>query len=176
MKSPSFHRGQTQALLPPGVEQILGDRNELGEYTDQFRRFGPDVAVDMIAFNETDARGLVATFRGLSRRSVVISSADVYRAYGRFINLEPGPVEPTPLDENAPLRMALFPYLSQAQGTDDFVYSYDKLPVERAVLGDPDLPGTVLRLPMGSRPGRSGRPLVPLPQADGRQTAEHRAR
>jgi hypothetical protein len=26
-------------------------------------------------------------------------------------------------------------------------FSYDKLLVERAVLGDPDLPGTVLRLP-----------------------------
>jgi nucleoside-diphosphate-sugar epimerase len=30
---------------------------------------------------------------------------------------------------------------------------YDKIPVERAVLGDPDLPGTVLRLPMVNGPG-----------------------
>jgi nucleoside-diphosphate-sugar epimerase len=148
-----FHRGQTHAVLPPGVERILGDRNELGKHADQFRRYSPDVVVDMIAFTEADARGLVATFRGLSRRSVVISSADVYRAYGRFINLEPGPVEPTPLDEDAPLRLALFPYRPQAQGPDDFLYSYDKLPMERAVLGDPDLPGTVLRLPMVHGPG-----------------------
>jgi nucleoside-diphosphate-sugar epimerase len=32
-------------------------------------------------------------------------------------------------------------------------FSYDKLLVERAVLGDPDLPGTVLRLPMAHGPG-----------------------
>ena len=30
---------------------------------------------------------------------------------------------------------------------------YDKIPVERAVLGDPELPGTVLRLPMIYGPG-----------------------
>jgi nucleoside-diphosphate-sugar epimerase len=148
-----FHRGQTHAELPRGVDQILGDRNELSEHTDHFRRFKPDVVVDMIAFTETDARGLIETFRRLSRRSIVISSADVYRAYGRFINLEPGPVEPAPLVEFAPLRAALFPYRQQAKGRDDFLYTYDKLPVEKVVLGDPDLPGTVLRLPMVHGPG-----------------------
>ena len=30
---------------------------------------------------------------------------------------------------------------------------YDKIPVEREILGDPDLPGTVLRLPMVYGPG-----------------------
>lgn len=37
----------------------------------------------MIAFTERNASGLVQTFRGLARRSVVIASADVYRGYGR---------------------------------------------------------------------------------------------
>jgi nucleoside-diphosphate-sugar epimerase len=114
-----FHRGKTQAPLPSSVEQILGDRIALGTHTDQFRRFGPDVVVDMIALTEADARGLVAAFRGLAQRSVVISSADVYRAYGRFIKLEPGLVEPTPLVEDAPLRQALFPYrVEQSIDTD----------------------------------------------------------
>ena len=90
----------------------------------------------MIAYTEADALGLVETFRGLARRTVVISSADVYRAYGRFLGLEPGPIEPTPLTEEAPLRTALFPYRKQAQGPDDFFHDYDKIPVERAVLGD----------------------------------------
>ena len=107
----------------------------------------------MIAFTEADALGLVEAFRGLARRTVVISSADVYRAYGRFIGLESGPVEPTPLGEDAPLRTALFPYRQQAKGPDDFNYSYDKIPVERIVLGDPNLPATVLRLPMVHGPG-----------------------
>jgi nucleoside-diphosphate-sugar epimerase len=49
--------------------------------------------------------------------------------------------------------MVEFPYRQKAQGPDDFLYNYDKLPVERAVFGDPDLPGTVLRLPMVHGPG-----------------------
>lgn len=148
-----FHRGQTQADLPPGVEHFYGDRHELGKHAEAFRRFGPDVVVDTIAFTEADALGLVRTFRGLARRMVVISSADVYRAYGHFLGIEPGPIEPTPLTEESPLRQVLFPYRSQAEVPDDFLYCYEKILVETAVLGEPDLPGTVLRLPMVHGPG-----------------------
>jgi hypothetical protein len=41
-------------------------------------------------------------------RAVVLSSGDVYRAYGLFTGLEKGPLEPTPLHEDAPLRQALY--------------------------------------------------------------------
>jgi nucleoside-diphosphate-sugar epimerase len=148
-----FHRGTTETDLPVGVEQLIGDRHDLEKHAGEFRRFGPVIVVDMIAFTETDAFGLVETFRGLARRSVVISSADVYRAYGRFLGLEPGPIEPTPLTEESPLRHVLFPYRNQAKGPDDFLYSYDKIPVEQMVLGDSELPGTVLRLPLVYGPG-----------------------
>ncbi len=148
-----FHRGRSLAELPPPVVHILGDRHDLIGHAGEFRRFAPDVVVDMIAFTEQDARGLVETFRGLARRVVVISSADVYRAYGRFLGTEPGPIDPTPLTEDAPLRSALFPYRQHAQGPDDFLYTYDKIPVERVVMCDPDLPATVLRLPMVHGPG-----------------------
>jgi nucleoside-diphosphate-sugar epimerase len=150
-----FHRGQTHADLPVDVEHILGDRHDLRTHAEDFRRFGPDIVVDMVAFTEADALGLVQAFRVLARRSVVISSADVYRAYGRFLGLESGPIEATPLTEDSPLRTTLFPYRKQAEGTDDFFFSYDKIPVERAVLGDPKLRGTVLRLPMVHGPGDS---------------------
>jgi nucleoside-diphosphate-sugar epimerase len=156
-----FHRGQTHADLPPGVKPLLGDRHDLGQHADEFRRFGPEVVVDMIAFTEADAVGLIGSFRGLARRTVVISSADVYRAYGKFLSLEGGPIEPTPLTESSPLRTALFPYRSQARGTDDFFSSYDKIPAERVVLGVPDMPGTVLRLPMVRGPGDTSHRLAP---------------
>src|SRR5262245_19484956 len=156
-----FHRGRTQADLPPGVEHILGDRHDRRAHAAEFRRFGPEVVVDMIAFTEADALGLVRTFRGLARRTVVLSSADVYRAYGRFLGLEDGPAEPTPLTEESPLRQVLFPYRGQSKGPDDFLYSYDKIPVEKVVLAEPDLPGTVLRLPMVHGPGDSYHRLSP---------------
>jgi nucleoside-diphosphate-sugar epimerase len=167
-----FHRGRTPADLPPGVVEILGDRHSLTAHVPEFRRLGPEIVVDMIAFTEADALGLVGTFLGLARRTVVISSADVYRAYGRFFGTEPGPVEMTPLPEGAPLRSVLFPYRQRSQGPDDLFYSYDKLPVERVFLGNPDLPGTVLRLPMVHGPGDPYHRLSPYLKRmdDGRPT------
>jgi len=167
-----FHRGRTRADLPPDAEHILGDRHDLGTHAADFRRFRPGVVVDMIAFTEHDALGLVRTFRGLADRLVVISSADVYRAYGRFLGLEGGPAEPTPLSEDAPLRTALFPCRAQAQGPDDFFFTYDKIPVEGAAMGEPDLPGTVLRLPMVHGPGDPYRRLGAYVKRmdDGRRT------
>jgi nucleoside-diphosphate-sugar epimerase len=156
-----FHRGRTSADLPSGVVEILGDRHSLDAHVPDFRRHGPEVVVDMIAFTEADALGFVRTFLGLARRTVVISSADVYRAYGRFLGTEPGPVETTPLTEDAPLRSVLFPYRQRSQGPDDLFYSYDKIPVERLFLGNPELPGTVLRLPMVHGPGDPYRRLSP---------------
>jgi len=92
---------------------------------------------------------------------VVISSADVYRAYGRFLGTELGGIEPTPIAEDAPLRSNLFPYRQQAQEPDEFAYQYDKIPVERVVMGTSDLPGTVLRLPMVHGPGDKHHRLSP---------------
>jgi nucleoside-diphosphate-sugar epimerase len=148
-----FHRGQAAGELPRDVPHLHGDRRHLAEHAAAFRRFGPQVVVDTVAFTQADACGLVEAFRGLAERVVVLSSGDVYRAYGRFLGTEPGPVEPVPLAETAPLREVLFPYRGKARGPDDFAYAYDKLPVERTVLSEPGLPATVLRLPMVYGPG-----------------------
>lgn len=84
------------------------------------------------------------TFRGLARRVVAISSCDVYRAYGRMIGIEDGPIEPMPLTEDSPVREKLYPY----RGKIERLHDYDKIPIEACVMSDPELRGTVLRLPM----------------------------
>ena len=61
----------------------------------------------------------------------------------------------------SPLRTVLFPYRNHAKGPDDFLFLYDKIPVERVVLSDPKLPGTILRLPMVHGPGDTYRRLSP---------------
>jgi nucleoside-diphosphate-sugar epimerase len=156
-----FHRGRTHAELPEGVQHLLGDRDRLTDHATDLRRYRPQVVIDMIAFFESHARDLLAVFRGVAERTVVLSSGDVYRAYGVFHGTEPGPVEPVPLTEDAPLRTVLFPYRSTATDPGDLRYNYDKIPVERVVRGDPDLPGTVLRLPMVPGPGDSQHRLYP---------------
>ena len=148
-----FHRGETHAELPDGVREIHGDRRDLASFAAEFRAAAPDVALDMIAFTEEDARALVGVFRGVARRAVVLSSADVYGAYGRLRGLESGAPAAHPLAEDAPVRENLYPYRAQAVGPDDFKYHYEKILVERAVMSDAGLPGTVLRLPAVYGPG-----------------------
>jgi nucleoside-diphosphate-sugar epimerase len=142
-----FHRGRTGAELPEGVGRIPGDRRRLGDHADALRRLAPEVVLDMIPMNERDASGVVEVFKGLARRVVAISSEDVYRAYDVVRGLAPGPPDPVPLAEDAPLRGRLYPY--EREG----VQGYEKILVERVVMGDPDLSGTVLRLPAVYGPG-----------------------
>lgn len=147
-----FHRGETKAELPAS-DRIYGDRRNLSAFSDEFKRLAPDVVLDMIPYTEDDARTLMDTFNNVARRVVAISSADVYRAYGRLLRLEPGEPDPIPLNEDAPLRASLYPYRAHAQERDDFKYHYDKIPVERVVMSVAELPGTVLRLPAVYGPG-----------------------
>jgi len=132
--------------------------------------------IDVILSSGRQARQLVALFRGRAQRVVALSSCDVYRACGVLHGSEPGPLEPVPLTESSPLRSTLQTYpperiamLQQVFGwLDD---EYDKIPVEREILADPALPGTVLRLPMVYGPGDRLRRFLPIVKrvADGRQ-------
>jgi nucleoside-diphosphate-sugar epimerase len=148
-----FHRGQTETSLPPAIQQILGDRRALPSFAARFRQFSPQVALDVIPYSEQDALTLVQTLRGITERVVALSSQDVYRAYGVFTRLEDGILEPTPYDENAPLRTHLYPYRALALGPDELSYHYEKILVERAMMNEPDLRATILRLPQVYGPG-----------------------
>ena len=156
-----FHRGQTETPLPPSVRHLHGDRERLSDFVSEFRKLVPDVVLDMVPGTEQDGKTLVDLFKGVARRLVAISSGDVYRAYDRFRRADPGAPDRTPLTEDSPLRNRLFPYRDRARGPDDFAFNYEKILVERAVMSEPDLPGTVLRLPMVYGPGDYQHRLLP---------------
>ncbi len=155
-----FHRGTTRVDLP--AEEILGARTDLARL-----RPTADVVVDLILSSGAQALALMEVFRGAAGRVVAASSMDVYRACGILHGSEEGPLEPTPLTESSPLRTRLETYppalIQMLQKTfgwlDD---AYDKIPVERAILGDPELRGTVLRLPMIYGPGDRLHRFYPL--------------
>ncbi len=144
-----FHRGQTHKAIPAGVQEILGDQANLGDFRAQFQQFAPDVVLNMILFLEPNARLFMQTMHGITSRVVMTSSQDVYRAFGLVLGIESGPPDPIPLNEDAPLRQRLYPYRGKftdpAQSWRD---DYDKIPIEHLILNDPDITGTVLRLPM----------------------------
>jgi nucleoside-diphosphate-sugar epimerase len=139
-----FHRGNTEAAARASVPHIHGDRRELELYRTDLERFAPDVVLDMAPMSGADAEAVMRACRGLVRRVVMISSVDVYRAYGRLHGTEPGPLELLPLTEDAPLRERLYPYRGERGGRLD---DYDKIPAERAIMSDAQIAGTVLRLP-----------------------------
>jgi len=162
-----FHRGQSKVAQAEGARQILGDRQALGDSVPEFRRFAPDVVVDLILASERQARDLMNAFRGIAGRVVALSSGDVYRAAGILHGLEPGPLQPVPLTEDSELRTRRNVYPPEALAMlrrafpwlDD---EYDKIPAEQQVMGNPDLPGTVLRLPMIYGPGDPLHRLHPI--------------
>ena len=101
---------------------------------------------------ENDARTVVDAVRGIAERIVAVSSMDVYRAYGRLQGTEPGPPLKPPFDEESALREKLYPYRDHTPAVigqrPAWLGEYDKILVERTVLGDDAIAGTVVRFPM----------------------------
>jgi nucleoside-diphosphate-sugar epimerase len=168
-----FHRGTL--ALPAGVDEIRGDRNQLNASAQELKRFAPDVVIDLIISSGPQAAELMNIFRGATGRVIMLSSIDVYRAVAVSRGTESGPLQEVPLTEESELRRSLHPYPPENVQllrkifpwvTDD----YDKIPAERTVMNDRELPGTVLRLPMVYGPGDPLHRFYPVVKriADGR--------
>lgn len=131
-----FHRGEHEVELP--ARHVHGDFERFDEALPELRAFEPEVVVDMLAVRPEQA-ARVALFPS-ARFAVVLSSQDVYRAFARIWKTEPGPPDPLPLDEDAPLREVVV----------DEEYNKTQLEAELASL---DLPVTILRLAAVHGPG-----------------------
>ena len=165
-----LNRGESPLAPPDGVLRLVGDRDRLAASADAIRAFAPETVIHNICLNDRQVRDLQDVVRGVAGRLVLVSSVDVYRAYGRLIGTETCGVLPTPIPEDGELRTVLYPYRSQAKDESDLRWSYDKIPAEKAALDDAALPGTVLRLPMVIGENDYQHRLFPLwkPMADGR--------
>ncbi|TAN31496.1 NAD-dependent epimerase/dehydratase family protein [bacterium] len=132
------HRGQLEPADLPDVQHLHAERTDLVSHRRELAAFKPDGAIDCRALTRTDSEAaLDALPAGI--RLVVISSIDVYRAFGALN--EDRETDPVPLDEESPVRANRYPYRGRMPGLDD----YDKLDVE-----DVYLPrgATSVRLPM----------------------------
>jgi nucleoside-diphosphate-sugar epimerase len=143
-----YHRGEHDGALPSSVRHVRHPQAGMPvrHFAPELLAPAPDAVVHMVAMGEADARAAVEFFRSRVPRMVWISSGDVYRAYGRFTGIEPGPIEPVPLAEDAPLRSVLYPYRA-LKPDDPIAADYEKILMERIAQGDDALPATILRLP-----------------------------
>ncbi len=125
-----------------------GDRSDLGGSVGELRRLAPELVLDMIPMNEAEARDLgervprrLPAGRGDQQPGRLPGIRPGYRQ-------GPGTAGPGPARrKSSPLREKLYPY--EREGAED----YEKILVEKVVMGDPGLPGTVLRLPAVYGPG-----------------------
>ncbi|HEV2030021.1 MAG TPA: NAD-dependent epimerase/dehydratase family protein [Candidatus Dormibacteraeota bacterium] len=132
------HRGNLEPDGMPPVKHLHAERMELPANRDELAAFQPDAAIDCRALTRADSEvALGALPDGL--RLVVVSSIDVYRAFGA-VN-EERETDPVPIDEDSPVRSNRYPYRGQMPGMDD----YDKLDVEDVYLSHG---ATSVRLPM----------------------------
>ena len=132
------HRGVLEPADMPKVAHLHCDRGELMAHRAELEAFAPEAMVDCRALTRMDAEIAIDALPDVRRR-VVISSIDVYRAFGALN--DDRETDPVPIDEDSPVRPERYPYRGKMPGMDD----YDKLDVE-----DVYLPrgATVLRLPM----------------------------
>ena len=145
-----FHRGKTEIPASSQVRHVHGDFSEFGNHTQELRRLSPEIVLDTVPFTSEDGNR-VLRFKGVAQRAVVLSSGDVYRAFGRLHRSEPGELESMPLTEDSPLRDKL-----SVGGLE-----YNKTAVERGVMRDPEFAVTVLRLPATYGPGDYQHRLFP---------------
>ncbi len=132
------HRGNLEPADLPAVQHLHVERAALGMYRKDLASFKPDAAIDCRALTRADAE-LVLEALPAGVRLVVISSIDVYRAFGALN--QDRETDPVPLDETSAVRPTRYPYRDLMPGMEH----YDKLDVE-----DVYLPrgATSVRLPM----------------------------
>lgn len=139
-----FHRNPAHDAAE--IPTFLGDRHEFPASAQEAVAWMPDVVVDMLSLGEADTRQTIETFTGIAKRHVLVSSIDVYRAFGALNGSESWGGDLAIIDEGAPLRENLYPYRGRVEAA--WAQDYDKIPAEQLALAAEELPGTVVRLPM----------------------------
>src|SRR5947209_10920903 len=87
-----FHRKKKDLVLPRGVRKFLNPdpAKRLDNFPKELFEFEPQVVIHTFAMTEADGEAAMRAFAGRAARMVVLSSGDVYRAYGVFIGVEAG--------------------------------------------------------------------------------------
>jgi nucleoside-diphosphate-sugar epimerase len=138
-----FHRKNTREIP---FRQLQGDCGVVSELSRAVSAIDPEVVIHMTALFEAHVSALEQALDGRKTRVVILSSADVYKAYEVLVRLSDAPPVPLPLDEESPLRDVLYPYRGRLAA--DFSHDYEKILVECAAMQSPVIDAVILRLGM----------------------------
>lgn len=145
-----YNRGTHSVNLPTGTECVHGTFDQIGDFRDRFRQYQPDAVIYMRPMSEGDTQVIVRAFRGICPRLVLISSQDVYRAYGILNGFEEGEPDLQPITEDSALRKRFYLY---HDADIPALQTYEKILAERTALADKEIQATILRLPIVYGPG-----------------------
>lgn len=143
------HCGRRPAPASQAITELVVPRTDppIVEFPAAATSIKVDTVIHFFCMGGEDAAAFVSAFDGKANRLMLISSCDVYRAYGRFTRLEPGPPDPTPIAETAPLRTHHYPYRASAPDPTYLLYWYEKLEAERRIAQAKTSEFVILRLP-----------------------------
>ena len=131
-----FNRGRQKLPYSGDVRQITGDRLNREDFESRMRRESFDAVIDMICFNEADARSTVAAFKDNTDQIIICSSVAAYKR----------PYQSVPTVESAE---SLF-------DEPTFEYAWNKAQVERYLneeIRSNQLPVTIIRPSLTYGPG-----------------------
>lgn len=142
-----FHRGVTPPPpLPPGrkaVEFLHGDRSDASSLAAAIGAREFDAVIDTTLYNGPDAAAAARLFRnGRAGRYVMLSTGQVY------LVRDPAPARPFRESDYAGATMPHPGATASAFDLDNWTYGVEKRAAEEALLAEPALPVTILRLPM----------------------------
>ncbi|HEV2892922.1 MAG TPA: NAD-dependent epimerase/dehydratase family protein, partial [Actinomycetota bacterium] len=101
------HRGEHEPAGLPEADHLHAQRQDLPHLRGAVDDFGPEAVVDNCPYSAADAETALAAVGG-DVRLLVVSSMDVYRAFGAV--LAGTETDPLPIDETAPVRPERYPY------------------------------------------------------------------
>ena len=133
----------------PDVPASRVDRSNPQEVILALDRLKAETVIDCIAFQSTDTLPLYQMIDQRGGDLTMLSSIDVYEAFGRVLGTENSPINQEPIRETSPLRSNLYPYAQIGGRQAD----YDKIPLEQAALSFRNARAQVVRLPMMFGPG-----------------------
>lgn len=131
-----FNRGIQKIEFAGDIHFVQGDRFDLGDFTKKMKSLEPDVVIDMICFNQEDARQTHDAFAGRVKQIIYTSSVAAYkRPYKAF-----------------PMREETEDYCD----SPDFPYGYHKAQMEkylREKTGESSTAITIIRPSLTFGPG-----------------------
>ncbi|MDR1181427.1 MAG: NAD-dependent epimerase/dehydratase family protein [Bacteroidales bacterium] len=139
-----FHRSSVN--ISDNCTHIKGDCGNTEDLRIAIRSTKPDVIVHMIAYFQSHISALEKALDNCPMKTVILSSADVYKGYEILVGLSEAEPVPVPFTEESPLRNILYPYRGRLNV--DYAHNYDKIPVEQATLQSPLLNTVIIRLGM----------------------------